>query len=391
MCQTVQLSGPGKLIVSSTDTSQSTARILKSHAEVVVDSKAVILVCTRNSWGKRCYHVNDQVEVKIKNPVGKELDMALEDEHNGRYKVYFTPKFVGQYDVTINVNGQPLTNLPRSVQVTPHQYQIQYHEEEEISSWRSLFYVENVHPPLDISISQVNGNIAILNECSAIELYDANGRYLCCFGKKNSTEVRAKRLKFPKSVTFSASGYIVVIDYDTITICTEEGIFLWYFTKHIKHPLSVSVTCDGCFIVCDRHDARIKVLSPDGEELLRCFGDPDLNGPPSFAIHHQDRFFVSYCEEHCVSVFNNEGTFLYSIGTLERGEKNLNGPLGLAVDKFNNLIVCDSNASRLQVFTLEGKYVTTITGFGSPQFVAISKDGQLFVADKEKKCVHVLH
>ncbi|KAL9986010.1 hypothetical protein ACROYT_G000063 [Oculina patagonica] len=72
------------------------------------------------------------------------------------------------------------------------------------------------------------------------------------------------------------------------------------------------------------------------------------------------------------------------------GSSGLNGPLGLAVDKLNNLIVCDSNAGRLQVFTLEGRYITTITGFGSPQFIAVSKDGQLYVADRKKKCVHVL-
>jgi len=124
---------------------------------------------------------------------------------------------------------------------------------------------------------------------------------------------------------------------------------------------------------------------------LQSFNDPYEYGSPSFAIHHQDKFFVSYDKEHCVSVFNDDGAFLYDIGTHGDTDEKLNTPLGLAIDKFNNLIVCDSNSGRLQVFTLEGSYVSTITGFQAPQFVAVSEDGHMYVADNGMECVHVLY
>lgn len=143
-----------------------------------------------------------------------------------------------------------------------------------------------------------------------------------------------------------------------------------HFRGHTKDPHSVSVARDGRMIVCDNDDALVKVLSPNGEALLQSFGDPYLYGSPSFAVHHQDKFFVSYREEHCVLVFDDNGTFLHDFGAQGDANAELNGPLGLAIDKFNNLIVCDSNAGLLQVFTLEGRYVTTIAGFGS-QFVAV--------------------
>ena len=209
-------------------------------------------------------------------------------------------------------------------------------------------------------------------------MYDANGKYLSGFGQRCS----GKRLKLPQSVAFSISGDVVVIDRAKITLCTEKGHFLRYFWSHTKNPYSVSVTRDGRAIVCDSDNALVKVLSPNGEALLQSLGDPYEYGSPSFAIHHQDRFFVSYGEEHCVSVFDDDGTFLYDIGAEEDNNEKLNAPLGLAVDKFNNLIVCDSNAGRLQVFTLEGRYLTTITGFESPQFVAVSKDGHLYICSR---------
>ena len=56
-------------------------------------------------------------------------------------------------------------------------------------------------------------------------------------------------------------------------------------------------------------------------------------------------------------------------------------------------MVCDSNNKRLQVFTLEGKFVSKIEGqhigFENPFSVAVSSTGHLFVTDKENHCVHV--
>ncbi|RMX45314.1 hypothetical protein pdam_00000838, partial [Pocillopora damicornis] len=87
--------------------------------------------------------------------------------------------------------------------------------------------------------------------------------------------------------------------------------------------------------------------------LLKSFGYPILKGCPSFAIHHEDKFYVFYQKNHCV----------LSIGKLTADRvKGLKFSSGLAVDKFNNLIVCDTQASRLQ-------------------YVAVSKNGHLYVAD----------
>ena len=68
--------------------------------------------------------------------------------------------------------------------------------------------------------------------------------------------------------------------------------------------------------------------------------------------------------------------------------------LGLAIDKFNNLIVCDKGNTRLQLFTLDGKFVSKVEQHflkdgGAPGYVAVSNDGRVFVTDEEKDCVHV--
>lgn len=49
--------------------------------------------------------------------------------------------------------------------------------------------------------------------------------------------------------------------------------------------------------------------------------------------------------------------------------------------------------AKLQIFTLDGKFVNTIEGqhtqLTTPRSVAVSSTGQLFVTDVNKQCVHV--
>lgn len=68
-------------------------------------------------------------------------------------------------------------------------------------------------------------------------------------------------------------------------------------------------------------------------------------------------------------------------------------PLGLAIDRFNNLVVCDYVKRRLQIFSVDGKFVNTIegqhTGLREPYSVAVSSTSQLFVTDLDKNRLHI--
>ena len=95
-------------------------------------------------------------------------------------------------------------------------------------------------------------------------------------------------------------------------------------------------------------------------------------------------------------VFNNVGEYLYDIGSEGSGDGQLRFATGLAIDKFNRLIVCDGGNRRLELFTLDGKYVAKVAGsffdhntqlFGC----AVSDTGHLFVTDCNKHCIYVFN
>ena len=49
-----------------------------------------------------------------------------------------------------------------------------------------------------------------------------------------------------------------------------------------------------------------------------------------------------------------------AIGSEGSGDGQLKNPNGLAINKFNNLIVCVSGNHRQQVFTLDGTFLNTV-------------------------------
>ena len=285
-------------------------------------------------------------------------------------------------------NGEPLPCCPLRVQVTPHQYQTVFTFGSE-GNRQGQF-----NEPVGIAVSEKTGNIAVADKDNKrIQIFSAEAKFITKFGQRGPG---AKRLGEPYSVAFSRSGDVIVCHRTAgqprkIAVFAESGQFIKQITnKHLKDPIRVSVGRDGHLIVYDLGGKTIKVLSPDGKELFQSFSAPDR---PWFAVCHQEKFFVSYHSAHCVKVFNKEGVFLYKIGSRGSGDGEFNGPVGLAVDTFGRLIVCDYFNNRLQVFTLDGKFVTKIepqrTGLGRPRSVAVSNDGRIFVTDVMKDCVHV--
>lgn len=378
---------PGQVMVSSTSALQSAAEG-KGLEGAEVGRETDFWISTRDFEGKMCYCKNDQVAVSIKTPTGEDLDKTIENKQDGRYNVHFTPNFPGPHRVIITVNGQPLTGSPRSVQVSPHQYK---HLFKFGSSGTGQGQFDD---PFDIAVCDKSGNIAVADcQNNRIQLFGSGGNFLREFGhKRNGSE----RLDEPFSVAFTRSGEIVVVHSGTISLFTESCQFIKHITNdQLKSPWALSITRDDHMIVCDNGDNAIKVLSPDGTQLLQSFSTPDRGESPWFALFHQDMFFVSYDgEAHYVKVFSKEGIFLYDIGSEGPCATKLKGPFGFAVDRFNNLVVCDYESKSVRAFTLDGKFVNKINEQEHsenvvPWSVAISKNGQIFVTDPADNCVHV--
>ena len=217
-------------------------------------------------------------------------------------------------------------------------------------------------------------------------LFDAGLKYL-----RTVVDLGPKRK--PRSVAFTKFCDVIVVveePHDSrtsseISVFTEDKQFVKRITEHVRNPCSVSVSrTDGKIIVCDSGDISVKVLSPDGTEMLLSIRVPNCDAFPWFAVHHQEKYFVSYRMADCVKVFSEQGVPLFDI-------RQFGGPAGLSIDKFNQLIVCDSIDSSVRMLTLHGRLVRWLVRNrdGCPCSVAVTQNGEVLVSDAEKGSIYI--
>ena len=282
----------------------------------------------------------------------------------------------------IRVNGQPLTGSPWVVQVGPPQYQFAFQfgsTGKEQGEFDGLW---------EIAVSEKTGTIALADIGNKrIQMFSCDGNFLREIALNSE----------PSSLAFTVAGDVLASspdDDNNLSLFTEGSQFIRHINhSHLKYPLHLSVGSDGRIITCDLGDKNIKVLSPDGKDLLLSFSAPGCDSIPCCAVYHQEKFFVPCNNAHCVKVFNNAGVYLYDIGSEGSGDGQLLFPIGLAFDKSNRLIACDPGNKRLQLFTLEGTFDTKVEGqfFDSTglRYIATSSSGHLFVTDYNKNCIYV--
>ena len=371
-----------RVIVSNTDASLS---IVEGHCDKETEEKTEtsFTILTRDSNGIQCYNGDDHIKVDIKTPTGSKSTSEITDSKDGKYTVTYRPECVGQYRVGIEVNGQPLTGSPWSAQVVPHQYKFLF-----------KFGSHGNRPgqfdqPFDIAVSEKTGTIAVADsENKRIQLFSSDRNYL--------REIKLK--KECATLAFTKSGDIIAVvrvDDHKISLFSESGQFIKHINdEYLKIPAHLTIGFDGRIIACDWENNEIRVISPDGMQLLQSFRASDCDQSLYCVVYHQDRFFVSDAIANCIKVFNEEGKFLYNIGSEGFGDGQLNGPVGLVIDKFNNLIVCDTRNRRLQIFGLDGTFVSktekpSSEEYSSPWFVAMPDNGKVFATDLFNDCVYV--
>ncbi|XP_068726339.1 E3 ubiquitin-protein ligase TRIM71-like [Montipora capricornis] len=372
-----------RVVVTKTDPSKCLAEGQDSE-EVKERKETYFVIVTKDSEEFQCYQQDDKIEVDILTPEGDQRERDIKDTKDGKYTVTYTPQVAGQHRVEILVNGQPLTGSPWIVQVHQQQYQFAFQFGSKGKGQGEFGCI------LDMDVSDKTGTIAVADvRNKRIQLLSAEGKF------RNEIKLHGR----PCSVAFTDSGDLLTLVPESdskLRVFSEEGHFIKHINdKHLHKPDRLSIDSYGRIIITDWSDKKIKVLSPDGNDLLQSFSAPDCDKSPDCAIYHQNKFFVSYFLANCVKVFDKTGVYLHDIGCKGSNDGHFDYPLGLVIDKYNRLIVCDAGNHRLQLFTLSGKFLSKIDGQNFknrfPSTVAINSGGSLIVGDYGNSRISVFH
>ena len=266
---------PGKVVLSNTDHSRSLV-IGKGLIEGEQVAEATFTGITQDSGNQQFYNEQDQVTSTV-SPETKEEEVEVVHSKDG------------QHDVEIKVK--------------PHQYEV-------VRSYGS----GELNGPYCIAKNEITGDIAVADYFNKrVLVLDKDMKHVKTIGDEADSQLSASigspvSVAFPKNNKHGTKNNDIMVTHEQfrshnkkLSVLTDRGLFIEHFSEHLIIPHHVFVkTDDGHVIVCDEGDKKVKVISPDGKELLLAFSAPDSEVSPSFPCYYRGRFFVSYMRAHCV-------------------------------------------------------------------------------------------
>ena len=298
----------------------------------------------------------------------------------------------GGYSTEVKIKGNKLPTCPFTMQVKERELVVVGELE------LKLFQGDKLQEPHGIAVN-TKGSIAI-TDCigHCVYIFDKEGNCLRKIGSQGRT---AGQFNYPRGVTYLNDNEILIADAGNNRIQhvdVQTGTFVKSFGKRGAAKGEFSFPYDVCLdeqhhiVVTEHSNHRMHVITQQ-DETISIFGDsgPEKLNRPTSCIPHKNMFLVSDGGNHCIKVFYQSGTFLYKFGTQGNQDGQFDWPRGMLVDRYSNLLVCDSNNDRVQQFMLDGRFTgKTITHLPGPFGIATAPDGRILVASGIANKVYIL-
>ena len=181
----------------------------------------------------------------------------------------------------------------------------------------------------------------------------------------------------------------------------RDGSFLSTWDETFAGPHGIHIGPDDCVYLADRDAHVISKYSLDGQLLLRLgTGQPSETGytsnaepvpnaagpfnlPTGIAVTDEGDIFISdgYGNSR-VHRYDATGSLILSWGLpgkVNPGDFHL--PHGIGLDHDGNVLVCDRENGRIQVFDEDGEFLEIFTGFRQPTDLHVGPEGEIYVPE----------
>lgn len=177
-----------------------------------------------------------------------------------------------------------------------------------------------------------------------------------------------------------------------IRIDDNGNLFLTDVEKNKNSIMVISLDNAQMAVAGNTFDPSVAEMGETGQD------DGELQYPNVAMADSQGRIFVADGNNGRISVWDNQGNFLFNFGK-GTGEGSLSLPRGLFIDHHDRLFVVDSVGQNIKVYDVSkakpvflytfGDYGIEDGLFNYPNDIALDKSGRLYIADRENNRVQV--
>jgi DNA-binding beta-propeller fold protein YncE len=248
-------------------------------------------------------------------------------------------------------------------------------------------------------------NLYVVDLTGRVQKFSPEGKYLLAWQMPQTDKGK------PKGMGCDAEGNIIVVEphYSRVNHHGPDGTLVRQWGTHgtndgqVAFPRAVATDRAGNIFVSEYGlRERVQLFSRSNATFLQTIGgegtaNGEFNRPEGLDVDEQGRLFVADSCNHRVQVFSRDGKWLTSYGRAGSAVGELSYPYDVRVDTTGFQFVCEFGNSRIQVFDREHRSVEVIGRVGSapgefsnPWSIALDSLGNLYVADAQNHRVQKL-
>lgn len=162
-----------------------------------------------------------------------------------------------------------------------------------------------------------------------------------------------------------------------------EGSTYPYYIKNLPEtPLMILSECKG---------GKVSLIDKSTGRKMTKFGSTKLRLPCGVAVDEGGLTYVVDSGSHCVNILNKDGTLLRKVGSKGDAYAEFCYPYGMSLSATAKTInICDHNNDRIQVFTLDMKFIRGVYAI-APFDVAFDSHGTMYVSDRHNHLVAIFN
>jgi DNA-binding beta-propeller fold protein YncE len=207
-------------------------------------------------------------------------------------------------------------------------------------------------------------------------------------------------LSMPIGLALDRDSRLFVSDSEgaQVAVFDREGRPVASLKDILKRPVGLAVdNRRGRLYVGDLELNRILVYDLETLKLIKQIGQKTAKedsgsyvaAPTNIAVDPEGNLFVSDTKACQVTVFDPEGRFVRSFGSLGDSPGQFARPKGIALDSEGHVYVVDAAFGNFQIFTPEGQLLMPVGKSGTepgemllPAGIAVDKDDRIYVTEQ---------